>query len=109
VLAALVPPDWSPLRTYFAITVVLSLLNWTGLARVGRGKLLSLREEDYAVAARLIGAGHTRIIFRHRVPGFTSQIIVSLTLSVPAMILGETALSFLALGLRDAAAPYSAH
>ena len=100
VLAALVPPDWSPLRTYFAITVVLSLLNWTGLARVVRGKLLSLREEDYAVAARLIGASHSRIIFRHLVPGFTSHIIVSLTLSVPAMILGETALSFLALGLR---------
>jgi peptide/nickel transport system permease protein len=100
VLAALVPADWSPLRTYFAITIVLSLLNWTGLARVVRGKLLSLREEDYAVAARLIGAGHSRIIFRHLVPGFTSHIIVSLTLSVPAMILGETALSFLALGLR---------
>ena len=100
VLAALVPPDWSPLHTYFAITIVLSLLNWTGLARVVRGKLLSLREEDYAVAARLIGAGHSRIIFRHLVPGFTSHIIVSLTLSVPAMILGETALSFLALGLR---------
>jgi peptide/nickel transport system permease protein len=100
VLAALVPPDWSPLRTYFAITIVLSLLNWTGLARVVRGKLLSLREEDYAVAARLIGAGHSRIIFRHLVPGFSSHIIVSLTLSVPAMILGETALSFLALGLR---------
>ncbi len=84
VLAALVPPDWSPLHTYFAITIVLSLLNWTGLARVVRGKLLSLREEDYAVAARLIGAGHSRIIFRHLVPGFTSHIIVSLTLSVPA-------------------------
>jgi peptide/nickel transport system permease protein len=100
VLGALVPSEWSPLRTYFAITIVLSLLNWTGLARVVRGKLLSLREEDYAIAARLIGAGHSRVIFRHLVPGFTSHIIVSLTLSVPAMILGETALSFLSLGLR---------
>jgi len=99
-LAAVMPPDWSPLRVYFAITIVLSLLGWTGLARVVRGKLLSLREEDYAVAARLIGAGHGRIIFRHLLPGFTSHIIVTLTLSVPGMILGETALSFLGLGLR---------
>ena len=100
ILAALLPPDWSPLRIYFAITIVLSLLNWTGLARVVRGKLLSLREEDYAIAAELIGASHGRIIFRHLVPGFLSHIIVGLTLSVPGMILGETALSFLALGLR---------
>ena len=100
ILAALLPADWSPLRIYFAITIVLSLLNWTGLARVVRGKLLSLREEDYAIAAQLIGAGHGRIIFRHLVPGFLSHIIVGLTLSVPGMILGETALSFLALGLR---------
>ena len=81
------PADWSALGTYFAITIVLSLLNWTGLARVVRGKILSLREEDYAVAARLIGASHGRIIFRHLIPGFTSHIIVVLTLSVPAMIL----------------------
>ncbi len=100
ILAAILPADWSPLRMYFAITIVLSLLTWTGLARVVRGKLLSLREEDYAVAALLIGAGHGRIIFRHLVPGFLSHIIVALTLSVPGMILGETALSFLALGLR---------
>ena len=100
ILAALLPPDWSPLRIYFAITIVLSLLNWTGLARVVRGKLLSLREEDYAIAAELIGASHGRIIFRHLVPGFLSHIIVGLTLSVPGTILGETALSFLALGLR---------
>jgi len=99
-LAALMPSDWSPLRVYFAITIVLSLLGWTGLARVVRGKLLSLREEDYAVAARLIGASHGRIIFRHLLPGFTSHIIVSLTLRVPVMILGETSLSFLGLGLR---------
>ena len=99
-LAAVLPGDWPPLQIYFAITILLSLLGWTGLARVVRGKVLALREEDYAVAARLLGAGHGRIIFRHLLPGVTSHIIVSLTLSVPAMILGETALSFLGLGLR---------
>jgi peptide/nickel transport system permease protein len=98
--AAVLPSDWSPVQTYFAITIVLSLLGWTGLARVVRGKILALREEDYAVAARLLGASHSRIIFRHLLPGFTSHIIVSLSLSVPGMILGETALSFLGLGLR---------
>ncbi len=100
-IAAVMPGDWSSLRVYFAITIVLSLLNWTGLARVVRGKILALREEDYAVAARLLGAGHGRIIFRHLLPGVTSHIIVTLTLSVPVMILGETALSFLGLGLRS--------
>ncbi len=99
-LAAAMPQDWSPLKVYFAITIVLSLLGWTGLARVVRGKLLSLREEDYTMAARLLGAGHGRIIFRHLVPGFTSHIIVALTLSIPAIILGETSLSFLGVGLR---------
>jgi peptide/nickel transport system permease protein len=99
-LAAILPSDWSALRIYFAITVLLSLLNWTGLARVVRGKILALREEDYAVAARLLGAGHGRILFRHLMPGFTSHIIVALTLSIPVMILGETSLSFLGLGLR---------
>jgi peptide/nickel transport system permease protein len=99
-LGAVMPPDWPGLRVYFAITIVLSLLGWTGLARVVRGKILSLREEDYAVAAQLLGASHGRILFRHLIPGFTSHIIVVLTMSVPAMILGETALSFLGLGLR---------
>jgi len=99
-LGAVLPADWSPLAIYFSITLVLSLIGWTGLARVVRGKILALREEDYAVAARLLGASHSRILFRHLVPGFTSHIIVVLTLSVPAMILGETALSFLGLGLR---------
>lgn len=99
-LAALMPPEWSPLRVYFAITIVLSLLGWTGLARVVRGKILSLREEDYAVAARLAGASHGRILFRHLLPGFTSHIIVALSLAVPSMILAETSLSFLGLGLR---------
>ncbi|MFW6153715.1 MAG: ABC transporter permease [Planctomycetota bacterium] len=99
-LGAALPRDWSALQTYFGITIVLSLLGWTRLARVVRGKLLSLREEDYAVAARLLGAGHGRIIFRHLMPGFTSHIIVAITLSIPGMILGETSLSFLGLGLR---------
>jgi peptide/nickel transport system permease protein len=94
------PADWPPLFTYFAITIVLSLLGWTGLARVVRGKILALREEDYATAARLLGASHVRILFRHLLPGFTSHIIVVLTMSVPTMILGETSLSFLGLGLR---------
>jgi peptide/nickel transport system permease protein len=97
---AVLPGDWPPLWTYFAITLVLSLLGWTGLARVVRGKILALREEDYAMAARLLGASHGRILFRHLLPGFTSHIIVVLTMSVPAMILGETSLSFLGLGLR---------
>ena len=99
-LGAAMPSDWPALRVYFGITLVLSLLGWTGLARVVRGKILSLREEDYAVAARLLGASHKRILFRHLLPGFTSHIIVALTLSVPGMILGETSLSFLGLGLR---------
>ncbi|MFW5846300.1 MAG: ABC transporter permease, partial [Planctomycetota bacterium] len=99
-IAAVLPSDWSALQTYFGITVVLSLLNWTSLARVVRGKILSLREEDYVVAARLIGASHWRVIMIHLIPGFTSHIIVTLTIAIPAMILGETALSFLGLGLR---------
>lgn len=100
-LGAAVPTDWTPLQTYFGITVALSLLSWTGLARVVRGKILSLREEDYATAARLLGASHGRVLFRHLLPGFTSHIIVSLTLAIPGVILGETSLSFLGLGLRD--------
>jgi peptide/nickel transport system permease protein len=99
-LAAILPGDWPALSVYFAITLLLSLLNWTGLARVVRGKILALREEEYALAARLLGASHTRILFLHLMPGFSSHIIVALTLSVPSMILGETALSFLGLGLR---------
>jgi len=79
---------------------VLSLLGWTGLARAVRGKVMSLREEDYAVAARLLGASHRRIIFKHLVPGFASHIVVEVSLSIPRIILGETALSFLGLGLR---------
>lgn len=99
-LAAVMPADWPLVLVYLGITVVLSLLGWTGLARVVRGKILALREEEYAVAARLLGANHRRVLFRHLIPGFTSHIIVVLTLSVPGMILGETSLSFLGLGLR---------
>ncbi|HEX2853690.1 MAG TPA: ABC transporter permease [Opitutaceae bacterium] len=98
---AVLPAEWSPLSTYFAITLVLSLLGWTTLARVVRGKILALREEDYATAARLLGASHTRVLFRHLLPGFTSHIIVVLTMSVPTMILGETSLSFLKVGLSE--------
>ena len=99
-LSALLPGDWPSLAVYFAITLLLSLLNWTGLARVVRGKVLALREEEYAIAARLLGASHARVLFRHLLPGITSHIVVALTLSVPGVILGETALSFLGLGLR---------
>jgi peptide/nickel transport system permease protein len=97
---AILPVEWSPVSTYFAITLLLSLLGWTGLARVVRGKILALREEDYATAARLLGASHARILFRHLLPGVASHIIIVLALSVPSMILGETSLSFLGLGLR---------
>jgi peptide/nickel transport system permease protein len=99
-LAAIMPVTWSPLLVYFGITFILGLLDWTGLARAVRSKLLALREEDYVLAAQLMGANGTRIIARHLVPGFMSHLIASATLSIPGMILGETALSFLGLGLR---------
>ncbi len=99
-LSAVLPVTWSPLLIYLGITVILALLDWTGLARAVRSKLLSLREEDYCQAAQLMGARPRRIIGRHLLPGFMSHLIASATLSIPAMILGETALSFLGLGLR---------
>lgn len=99
-LAAALPASWSPLKVYFGITIVLSFIGWTGLARQVRGKILSLREEDYATAALLAGASQWRIMWRHLLPSFMSHIIVVVTLAVPGMILGETALSFLGLGLR---------
>ena len=99
-LSAALPPHWPALRVYFGITLILSLIGWTGLARVVRGKILSLREEDFTVAAQLAGAGEMRIITRHLLPSFMSHIIVSITLAIPSMILSETALSFLGLGLR---------
>ncbi|MGF1453914.1 MAG: ABC transporter permease [Alphaproteobacteria bacterium] len=99
-LAAALPATWSPLLTYFGITIILGLLDWPSLARAVRAKFLSLREEDYVTAARLMGASRRRIILCHMVPNFASHLVASATLSVPAMILGETALSFLGLGLR---------
>ena len=99
-LAAALPQDWPQLKTYFYVTVILSIFGWTILARVVRGKLLSLREEDYVMAARLDGESEGQIITRYMLPGFTSYIIVSLTLAIPNMILGETSLSFLGVGLR---------
>ncbi|WP_027993354.1 ABC transporter permease [Sinorhizobium meliloti] len=99
-LAAIMPATWSPLLIYLGITVILGLLDWTGLARAVRSKLLALREEDYVLAAQLMGAKSGRIIGRHLVPGFMSHLIATATISIPGMILGETALSFLGLGLR---------
>ena len=99
-LAAAMPNDWSNMKVYFAITIIISLLAWTELARVVRGRFLSLREEDFVLAAELAGAGWLRIIFRHMVPSFASHIITAVTLALPAMIISETALSFLNLGLR---------
>jgi peptide/nickel transport system permease protein len=99
-LTAALPSHWSPLKTYFTITVILSLIGWTWLARQLRGKVLSLREEDFVMAARLAGASDRWIIIRHLIPATFSHIIVIATLSMPAMILAESALSFLGLGLR---------
>ena len=98
-LAASLPRDWSIMRIYLAITVILSLYAWTELARVVRGRFLAMREEDFIMAAKLAGASDSRIIFRHMVPNFASHLIAAATLAVPFMILSETALSFLGLGL----------
>ncbi len=100
VLAAALPANWSSLKVYFGITILLSFIGWTGMARVVRGKLLSIREEDFVMAAIVGGAKDSYIIARHLIPSFLSYVIVSLTLAVPHMILGETALSYLGLGLR---------
>jgi peptide/nickel transport system permease protein len=99
-LTAALPAHWPPVRTYFTITVILSLIGWTWLARQLRGKVLALREEDFVMAARLLGASDAWVIFRHLIPATFSHIIVIATLSMPAMILAESALSFLGLGLR---------
>jgi len=99
-IAALVPLDWSVLRVYFFITILIAFQNWTGTARVVRSKFLALREEDFVLAARLDGARPRRLILRHMLPSFYSHLIASLTLTVPGMIIAETALSFLGVGLR---------
>jgi peptide/nickel transport system permease protein len=102
-LAAALPGSWSVQQVYFAILIIISLLGWTELARVVRGRFLSLRQEDFVMAARLAGCRQRRIIFRHMVPSFTSHIIAAMTLAIPAIIISETSLSFLGLGLRPPA------
>jgi peptide/nickel transport system permease protein len=99
-LSAALPPHWPPLRTYFAVTLILSLIGWTWLARQLRGKVLALRNEDFILATKLAGGSDARIIFKHLIPTTLGHIIVVSTLAMPAMILAETALSFLGLGLR---------
>ena len=99
-LSAILPVTWSPILVYFGITIILGMIEWTHLARAVRSKLLSLREEDFCTAAVLMGATPARIIGRHLLPSFMSHLIASATLVIPSMILGETALSFLGLGLR---------
>lgn len=99
-LAAALPMNWPPLKVYFGITVILSLIGWTGLARVVRSRFLAMRSEEFVLAAELDGASEMRIIFRYMMPSFLSHIIASTTLAIPAMILSETSLSFLGLGLR---------
>jgi peptide/nickel transport system permease protein len=99
-LAAAVPTTWPPLQIYFCITLILSLIGWTGLARVVRGRFLAMRSEDFVTAAQLDGASDMRIILRYMAPSFASHIIASTTLAIPAMIISETSLSFLGLGLQ---------
>ncbi|MDE0631614.1 MAG: ABC transporter permease [Caldilineaceae bacterium] len=102
-LAAAVPRDWDSIQTYFAITIVLSIVGWAGLARTVRGRLLSLREEDFTIAARVSGVSEWRIITKHLLPLFASYIVVAITLAVPGMIIGETSLSFIGLGIQPPA------
>lgn len=102
-LSAALPKEWDPVRIYFMISIILSLVGWCSLARVVRGKMLELREEDYIAAAKLAGASDLNIIFSHLLPGFISYLIVNITLSIPSMILAETSLSFLGIGLRPPA------
>jgi len=102
-LAAALPGDWDIVKIYFAITIIISLIGWTELARVVRGRFISLRQEDFIMAAELLGCSKSRIIFRHMVPSFISHIIAATTLAIPAMIISETSLSFLGLGLRPPA------
>jgi peptide/nickel transport system permease protein len=100
-LSAAIPGNWPPGKTYFALTVVLSIIGWTGLARVVRGRILQVREETFVTAARLSGASSASIIQKHLIPATASYLIVNITLAVPGMILGETTLSFLGLGLAE--------
>lgn len=100
-LSAILPLNWSQVKVYFGITIILSLVGWTGIARVVRSKFLSLRNEDFVNAARTFGAGRSWLITRHLIPSFMSYVIVTASMMMPGMILGETGLSFLGLGLRD--------
>jgi peptide/nickel transport system permease protein len=102
-LSAALPRDWTPIQVFFAITVILSLVGWTTLGREVRGRFLALREEDFVLAARLAGCSRMRIIVRHMVPTFTSHIIATSSLAIPVMIINETSLSFLGLGIRPPA------
>jgi peptide/nickel transport system permease protein len=102
-LAAAIPVTWSPILVYFIITVIISLIGWTSLAREVRGRFMSWRNEPFVTAARLDGTSEMKIITRHLVPGFVSHIIASVTLAIPAMIIAETSLSFLGIGLRSPA------
>jgi peptide/nickel transport system permease protein len=102
-LAAAMPLDWQGPHVYFAMVTILSLIGWSSMARVVRGRFLSLRSEDFVKAARLSGSSEMRIIFRHMVPSFLSHIIAAVTLAIPGMILAETALSFLGIGMRPPA------
>ncbi|MBY5562779.1 ABC transporter permease [Rhizobium leguminosarum] len=99
-LAAAIPLTWSPVNVYFVITIIVSLLGWTSLAREVRGRFLALRSEDFVVAARLDGSSEARLIFRHILPSLTSHILAVVTLAVPTMIVAETSLSFLGIGLK---------
>ena len=102
-LSVAVPSEWSIVQTYFAITIILSMLGWTELARVVRGKFLALKEEDFVMSARVHGAGNLRLIFKYMLPSFLSHVIAAITMSIPGIILGETGLSFLGLGLQPPA------
>ena len=102
-IAAALPNTWTVVQVYFAITLIISLIGWTELARVVRGRFLALREEDFVIAAELVGAGQFRIMLRHMLPSFTSHIIAAVSLALPTMIISETSLSFLGLGLRPPA------
>ena len=99
-LAAALPQNWPALKTYFAITMLLSLIGWIQVARVVRGKFLSLRNEDFVLAVKAMGASNAWIIVRHLIPNFMSYVLVQVTLAIPWMIIAETSLSFLGLGLR---------
>lgn len=105
-LSAAVPQHWTALQVSLAIAVILSIFGWTGMARTVRGKILSLREEDFVMASRIAGASQSRIVFRHMLPGFYGPVIAQMSLAIPGMIIGETSLSFLGLGLRPPAVSY---